>query len=198
MANLVYMKRILITLQLMLLVQLTIANPEASIDFKSNTSRASMMPVYTPETIESGSLIIDMGQVPQTTENALLPYGLVYALVKDLQVPVEWVISSSKSKDGTDFSADGMSFKGAPFIIKAEFITPAVLALVSTWEAMGVVTHTLASAAIAPIYSTINYVPGWTLDAGNGGIAEGYINNAGIPESAYNWKLPGELDCCDD
>ena len=34
--------------------------------------------------IPTGSVVIDMGVVPQTIENALKPYGLAYSLIKDL------------------------------------------------------------------------------------------------------------------
>ncbi|KFC60691.1 hypothetical protein [Flavobacterium gilvum] len=53
--------------------------------------------------IPSGSFIINMGIVPQTLNNGLKPYGLVYALL-NIECPVYWVINSSKAKDGTDFT----------------------------------------------------------------------------------------------
>jgi hypothetical protein len=59
---------------------------------------------------------------------------------------------------------------------------------------------TVASNFVTKIYSA----PRWTLDKQNGAIAEGYLNNAGIPSSAYggstntNWKNPADLGPCDD
>ena len=49
----------------------------------------------TDETIPAGSFIINMGVEPQTVNNGLRPYGLVYALLK-AQVPVKWVIRPGK------------------------------------------------------------------------------------------------------
>jgi hypothetical protein len=44
-----------------------------------------------------GSLIIDMGQTTQTVGNALKPYGLVYDLVTNFKVPVDWAINPAKT-----------------------------------------------------------------------------------------------------
>jgi len=54
-------------------------------------------------TIPQGSLIIDMGVVPQTVEKALKPYELVYELINVRKAPVLWSINPSKSKDGIDY-----------------------------------------------------------------------------------------------
>jgi hypothetical protein len=48
------------------------------------------------------------------------------------------------------------------------------------------------------VYTTITYFMFWILDPGNGGIAEGYPENAGVSEDDYNWVEVGELTCCDD
>lgn len=53
--------------------------------------------VMTAATFGPGSLIIDMGQSTQTVGNALKPYGLVYDLVTNFRVPVEWAIDPNKS-----------------------------------------------------------------------------------------------------
>lgn len=150
------------------------------------------------ETISSGSYIINMGVTPQTVGNGLKPYGLIYDLLNNYQVPVKWVINPSKAKDGIDFSHNGVDYRGSAFIIPAEYRTPAVNAAIASWEAQGVVGATTVSAIIVPVYITIDFVMNWTLDAQNGGIAEGYLEAAGIPETAYNWVLPGDLTCCND
>lgn len=150
------------------------------------------------ETVSAGSYIINMGVTPQTVGNGLKPYGLIYDLLNNYQVPIKWVINPSKTKDGIDFSHNGVDYKGSAFIIPAEYRTPAVNAAIASWEAQGVVGATTVSAIIVPVYITIDYVMNWTLDAQNGGIAEGYLEAAGIPETAYNWVLPGDLTCCND
>ena len=76
------------------------------------------------ETLTSGSLIIDMGKSPQTVANSLKPYGAIYDLLRNYQVPVKWVIAQGKAKDGNDFIYNSRAFKGGTFIIPAEYISP--------------------------------------------------------------------------
>ena len=75
----------------------------------------------TTRNIPAGSIVIDMGIVPQTVNNTLLAYGLVYRLVIDEKVPVIWSINPNKVKDGIDFTVDGRDFKGGPFIIEKDY-----------------------------------------------------------------------------
>ncbi|MDF1867729.1 MAG: Ig-like domain-containing protein, partial [Saprospiraceae bacterium] len=150
------------------------------------------------ETIASGSFIIDMGVVPQTKNNALKPYGLVYELAKDHLVPVKWVIDINKPKDGVDFIYNNTEYKGGPFIVPAEYRTAAVNTVISSWQSQGVVGTTTSSEIVVPVVSTIDYFMIWTLDQQNGSIAQSYLKNAGIPSSAYNWLDPQALNCCND
>lgn len=147
------------------------------------------------ETLSSGSYIINMGVVPQTTANGLKPYGLIYDLLKNDQVPVKWVISQTKVKDGVDFVYNGVSYKGGTFIIPAEYRTASVNAKIVSY---GVTGTTTTSALSVDVTMTLNSAPRWTLDAAKGSIAQPYFAAAGIPTSAYNWKLPTELGPCDD
>jgi SprB repeat len=157
-------------------------------------------------TFPSGSLIVDMGVVPQTVANGLKPYGMLYALVSNQGTPINWIINSSKVKDGVDFTYNGYDYKGGPFIISAEFLTPAVNALIATWTAQGVVTRITTSPLTVPVFmqKAISAVPRWTLDKDNGSIIQKFFTNAGIPPSSYgglsgaNWKTPAQLDGCDD
>ncbi len=73
------------------------------------------------ETLGTGSYIINMGVVPQTTSNGLKPYGLIYDLLKNYNVPIKWVISPTKVKDGADFRYNGVDYKGGTFIIPVEY-----------------------------------------------------------------------------
>ncbi|MBK6825589.1 MAG: hypothetical protein IPG86_01260 [Chitinophagaceae bacterium] len=57
------------------------------------------------ETMSTGAFIVNMGASnPNTIANGLKPYGLVYDLVRNYHVPVRWVISQTKIKDGPDFT----------------------------------------------------------------------------------------------
>lgn len=173
----------------------------------------------TNETLEAGAYIIDMGVAPQTEGNALKPYGLIHTLVKNYGVKVKWVIDGTKALDGVDFTYNGYDFKGGPFIIPAEFMSAEVIAEIALWEVIdgdpAVVGVTTTSPITVPVHTTIRAVPKWTLDQGNGGIAEGYLEAAGIPEynedyddplaaeydptkNVYNWKEPVDLSSCDD
>ncbi|MEJ7609773.1 MAG: Ig-like domain-containing protein [Ferruginibacter sp.] len=155
------------------------------------------------ETLPSGSFIINMGATnPNTVANGLKPYGLIYDLMRNYNVPVKWVISPTKVKDGVDFTYNGASFKGGTFIIPAQFRTVAVNSRITYWTGLGVVGVTTVSALTVDVTTTLKTIPRWTLDAANGSIAEGYLINAGITNAAfpgaYNWKAPQTLDCCDD
>ena len=148
--------------------------------------------------IPSGSFIIDMGVVPQTEQNALKPYGLVWEILNVHEIPVLWSINPNKGKDGVDFIYSGNVYKGGPFIILAEYRTATVNATINKWINQGVVGVTSNQEFLAPIYQSIDFSIQWTLDQENGDIAAEYLTVAGIPSTAYNWKLPYELGCCED
>jgi hypothetical protein len=151
------------------------------------------------ETFSTGSFIINMGATnPNTIANGLKPYGMIYDLMKNNKVPIKWVISSTKVKDGADFTYNGVDYKGGTFIIAAEQRNAAVNAKITSWQAQGVVGTTTTSPLTVFVTRTLVAVPRWTLDATNGAIAQGYLTNAGIPTTAYNWKAVAALDCCDD
>lgn len=141
---------------------------------------------------------------PQTVANGLKPWGLVYDLLKNEKIPILWVINPGKPKDGVDFTYNGIDYKGGPFIISAGYRTAAVNAKIASWQAMGVVGVTTTSAITVPVHTTFHSAPRWTLDQNNGSIAVTFFTRAGIPSSAYggssssNWKLPSQLNCCDD
>jgi hypothetical protein len=147
------------------------------------------------ETFNTGSYIINMGIVPQTMNNGLKPYGLIYDLIKNNGVVVKWVISPTKVKDGEDFNYNGTSFKGGTFIIPKEYRNTAVNNKITSYGVSG--TTTTSPLTVNVTYS-LNSVPTWTLDQTNGSIAQPFFTNAGIPSSAYNNKLPSALAGCDD
>jgi hypothetical protein len=157
-------------------------------------------------TFPPGSLIVNMGVVPQTIANGLKPYGMIYQLISQQGVPINWIIDTTKPKDGIDFSYNGVDYKGGPFIISAEYLIPAVNSIISTWTAQGVVTNLTTSPITVPVFKQIvvSAIPRWTLDKDKGSIAQVFFTNAGIPPSAYGgatnatWKTPAQLNECDD
>ena len=155
------------------------------------------------ETLSTGSFIINMGATnPNTVANGLKPYGLVYDLMRNYNVPIKWVISQTKLKDGVDFIYNGVSYKGGTFIIPAEYRSAAVNARITFWTGLGVAGATTTSPLTVSVTQTLTAIPKWTLDSQNGAKAEAYLINAGITNAvfpgAYNWKAPAALDCCDD
>jgi SprB repeat len=158
----------------------------------------------TTETIASGSFIINMGQTPQTVNNGLKPYGLLYDLLKNYSVPIKWVINTTKGKDGVDFTHNGINYAGGTFIIPAGNRTAAVNARITFWQGQGVVGATSVAPLTLPVYRTITAAPRWTLDKTNGAIVTQFFTAAGIPATAHGgsssagWKLPSQLNSCDD
>ena len=128
-----------------------------------------------------------MGQSTQTIANGLKPYGLVYALLKStIPVPVDWSINSAKAKDGIDFTVNGKDYKGGPFIIPSELITPAVLTLITTWRGAGVIVDgPIAVGFTTPLYKTLTKWPRAFLDSQNDPLITPYYANAGVPSSSY-------------
>ncbi len=159
------------------------------------------------ETIPTGSFIVNMGVTPQTVGNALKPYGMIYDLITNYGVPIKWIVDNTKGKDGIDFTYDGVNYRGGPFIIKAEYRTTAVDARITHWTTnegvIGVTTTSPFDVNVAKTL-TVSTAPNWTLDYQNGKLALPYFDNAGIPPSAYGgvsqsgWKLPSQLNNCDD
>jgi hypothetical protein len=147
------------------------------------------------KTFPTGSYIVNMGVVPQTMANGLKPYGLIYDLIKNYDVPVYWIIGDSKLKDGVDFNYNGVDYKGGTFIISKDNLTTAVAARITFFAVTGAYT-------VGPLTLTTDYilksVPTWTLDDQNGQLAQPYFANAGIPANSYNWLAPSALGACND
>jgi hypothetical protein len=150
------------------------------------------------ETLPTGAFIINMGVIPQTIGNGLKPYGLLYDLIKNYNVPIKWVINPAKLKDGIDFTYNGIDYTGGAFIIPTAYRSATVNARIAYWQTQGVIGVTTTTVLTVPVYTTIQVVPVWTLDLKNGSIAQDYLTNAGIPATAYNFLLPSQLGCCND
>ena len=158
---------------------------------------------HTVTSVASGSFIVNMGANAQTKLAGIKPYGLVYDLIKNYSVPVYWVINSGKVKDGTDFTHNGVAYKGGTFVIDTKYITAAVAAAISQWTSSTVVSgkglvigaYTTSSLTIN-VSSRFTAIPNWTLDAQNGSIAAGFFTNAGIPaacDALIHWGFQGSL-----
>lgn len=158
----------------------------------------------TTKTIKAGAFIVDMGVLPQTVANGLKPYGMIYDLMKNYQVPILWSINPTKVKDGVDFAIGTRNFSGGPFIIESDFITTDVATRIAYWQTQGVVGVTTGAPLTVPVGTTLYKAPNWTLDKQNGLVAIPYFTNAGIPSTAYGgatsatWKNPADLNGCDD
>ena len=151
------------------------------------------------KTIAPGSVVINMGIVPQTIANGLKPYGLVYNLLDVQKVPVLWSINPAKTKDGIDFSVDGIDFKGGTFVIEAQYASfPNVQTAISNFIALGVVRHITLTSVTIPVYKELVEFPNWVLDTNNGNIAQAYLVSASLPASSYRQALPTALNSCDD
>jgi hypothetical protein len=160
-----------------------------------------------PGTFQRGSCIIDMGVVPQTYNNGLKPYGLVYQLLNVNKIPVYWAISQSKSFgtnplnkiDDADFTVDGVTYKGGAFIIPASFIGQ-VQSVINSWVSQGVVVRYSNTSFTPPIYELLTRIPNAVLDSRNGAtIQAGFYARAGIPVSAYTLGgVPTNIANCDD
>lgn len=150
------------------------------------------------ETLPSGSFIINMGVTPQTINNGLRPYGLIWDIIRNNKAQVKWVINPAKIKDGIDFSYNAIDYKGGTFIIPKRSITPAVQTKINALFP-GVISGVYTTSPLTVnVTITLKYIPRWTFDFDNGNIAQGYLTNAGIPITGYPMKTPAQLNDCDD
>jgi len=156
------------------------------------------------DTLRSGSYLINMGITPQTIGNGLKPYGLIYVLLKNYRVPIQWVINTTKLKDGKDLTHNFIQYRGGVFVIPFEYRTLQVDSVITSWNAQGVIGATSISDIYTTISRTFYNAPRWTMDQQNGSLAVPYFTNAGIPATAYGgsipagWKTPAQLGACDD
>lgn len=156
------------------------------------------------QVIAPGAYVINMGSKPQTAENSLQAYGLLYNLLRNEKIEVKWIINPRKEKDGVDFTYKDNDFKGSAFIIPVSYITEDIKNLIAAWEEKGIVGIYLEEAIRVPVFTSLSVAPRWTLDRENGYIAVPFFKAAAIPEVAYggnsskNWKSPEDLGVCDD
>jgi uncharacterized repeat protein (TIGR01451 family) len=159
-------------------------------------------------TFSPGAYIIDMGQMPQTAANGLKPYGLVYQLVVNNRVPVSWAINPNKvtnknpavTVEGADFTLNGKTYRGGPFIIPAEQVNASVTNLIATWRAKGVVVDgPVTNSFTAPIFDLITSFPNTVLDSQTGTkLITSFYSPAEVPATSYRVGTPRDLGVCDD
>ena len=154
--------------------------------------------------IAPGAYVINMGVSPQTVENSLQAYGLIYNLLKNEKIEIKWIINPTKIKDGADFTYRDVTFRGGTFIISVSYLTNDIKKLITVWEEKGIVGMYLEESVEVPVFTTLSMAPRWTLDRENGYIAVPFFKAAAIPTDAYggsnrkNWKSPEDLGVCDD
>lgn len=152
----------------------------------------------------TGSIIVNMGVLPQTFGNGLKPYGLVYDLVRNYNVPIKWIIAPGKTIDpltstyGTDFVHNSRTYRGGAFVIDQDYLTNAVRTRLTYWQGQGVDLDTMVSSQTLPIYQVITSFPNTVIDQANENLVIPYYTNAGVATSTYTVGLPSSLDACDD
>lgn len=151
----------------------------------------------TTETFPNGGVIIDMSTA-QTYNKGLKPYGLIYDLLVNHNVPVKWAISDTKVKDGVDFTIGSKSFKAGSFIIPAEYINSAVQTTINTWSSNVDIEDYVGTSFTAPIYGTIKSWPEVMVNNDKPDIIEKYYQYAGIPKSSLDIGSPKNLTDCHD
>ncbi len=145
-----------------------------------------------PENVPAGALIIPMDNVNQgnaggTTFN-LRAYGLVNQFLQT-NIPVKWAIKPGKAKDAEDFSADAtringtagvagpatVSFSGGSFIVGAEYDTPTLRALITSFSSVGapVVVYKTNADALIDVRYTLTHKPKIAIGPDGGGFGQG-------------------------
>lgn len=172
----------------------------------------------------AGACIIDMGIVPQTENNGLAPYGLIYDLVKNYDIPIYWIINPTKTfvdasniTNQTDLSISGTTtrigstsinkdLKSGPFLIPAEYIDDAYT-VIEQWitDKPGLTVYwnldAIANAPINGIITTLANVVIYPKDGNVNSttdIEDAFFIPAGIPNSVYRRASITDIDFCDE
>ena len=172
----------------------------------------------------AGAAVIDMGVTPQTENNALIPYGLVYDLVQNYNVPIYWIIDPNKSfvnaqnitnqsditVTGTTSRTGGSSITsnllGGPFIIPQEYIStayPVIETWISNYPGLTVYwnLNAISSAPVNGIITTLANVVIYPKDGDlndTTDIEEAFFIPAAVPQSSYRRGYISSLDQCDE
>ena len=150
------------------------------------------------ETLPTGSFIVNMGITPVTRNNSLRPYGMIYDLVSNYEVPVKWIINSSKARNGVDFTHNSTAYSGGPFIIPGNFITATVQARITYWQGQGIIGAYTTTPITVPVFYTITYFGKAIIDNDNPGLVTPFYTNASIPATAYTIGNPSVINECNN
>ncbi|WP_457746454.1 hypothetical protein [Sulfurimonas sp.] len=167
------------------------------------------------EAFKSGSYIISMGEQPQTYNNGLMPFGLLFDLVIKDEVPVFWIIKPGKQLFDYDFNttttnANGVTavraYSAGSFVIPQVYLTADVLADIAYWRSQGVVVDEASVDFDATAYNYISSFPNAIIDTQNVQLVTDlfyqYTHNAddsqGIPSTYYSTGTPNQITSCSD
>ncbi|OIQ28280.1 MAG: hypothetical protein BM564_09410 [Bacteroidetes bacterium MedPE-SWsnd-G2] len=172
----------------------------------------------------AGACVIDMGIVPQTENNALVPYGLIYDLVQNYDIPIYWVINPTKTfvnasniTNQTDISVSGTTtrlgstpisadLKAGPFLIPSEYIDDAYTVIeqwISDYSGLTIYWNldAISNAPINGIITTLANVVIYPKDGDvndTTDIEQAFFIPAGIPNSVYRRASITDIDFCDE
>lgn len=161
------------------------------------------------DTFQAGSFIIPMDTTYQNS-GMLKAYGLVYELLRN-GVPVRWVIKFGKGFQAVDFVAtakdhktnaviNAYGYRGGPFVIDS-VNAAAALPIINAWQMANAATavHEATAGFDGDVAKYLVVAPRVAMFAdGNQGIARGYLQAAGIPDSTLDPTWPnGSPDMLD-
>lgn len=145
------------------------------------------------DTFPAGSLVIPMDTTHQD-RGMLQAFGLLYQLLR-AGVPVDWCIRHGKMHGDVDFTGSAVDhqtravvtmhgYRGGPFVIDAADAA-AALPIIDEWQRTHVTTvHELTEDVTVDVARRLVAAPNIAIFAdGNEGIARGYLQAAGIPDS---------------
>ena len=174
--------------------------------------------------IAAGACVIDMGITPQTVNNGLAPYGLVYDLVVNHKVPVYWIINPNKTYvnaknivNQTDVTVTGTTtrlgttaitanLKAGPFLIPANYVATAA-PIIEQWQTNrpGLTVHwNLNAIPNAPVYGVIRSFANSVIYPKNNNvnlvtpIEKAFYIPAGIPNTTYRRGFISDINSCDE
>jgi uncharacterized repeat protein (TIGR01451 family) len=146
-----------------------------------------------PQVIPAGSLVIAMDNDKQNIGALfnLKAYGLAVRLLRN-EVPVKWVINSTKPKDGIDFTATAsrvaptaiaattLSFRGGPLVIHRAYAAKA-RTLITAFGG-NVAVYELTQDVVADIHHELTFKPKPWVNSTNSSIATKTLIEAGIDD----------------
>lgn len=165
------------------------------------------------EAFQRNSYIISMGEIPQTYNNGLKPYGLLFDLVIKDEIPVYWIIKPGKQLYAEDFNTTVQdingnikikSYSAGSFVIPAVYVNATVLNDIAYWQNLGVVVDKAKVDFDAPAFNYISSFPNAIIDQQNVKLVTNMFYNYthdgthGIPSTYYTTGTPNNITSCSD